>query len=55
MKKLKTLVDEEKIQELKDYLQEDKVANVDIGQLMEEIQKIDEEVIEAKKFKAKND
>ena len=55
IKRLKQLVDEEKTQELVEDLQENKVSDVDLEQVMEEIGKIEDEVNEAKRFKAARD
>ena len=51
IKKLKQLVDEEKTAQLIDDLQENHVTDVDLDQLLEEISKIEEEVLDAKRFK----
>jgi hypothetical protein len=48
---LKLLVDEEKTEELVDELNNNRVTDVDLEQLMEEIDKVEKEVIEAKRFK----
>lgn len=51
IKRLKSLVDEEKTEELVDDLSNNQATDVDLGSLMEEIEKVEMEVLEAKRFK----